>query len=58
MLQGNKYKIGSIANINPQARRGGIVTLYRLGVVSIESVYEAQATLNVLHVTFDSDKHQ
>ena len=55
-LQGDKYKIGAIENLHEDARRGGIVTLYRLGQVSIQNCYSAKSTFNALHVTFESGK--
>lgn len=56
ILQGDKYKVGTITNYTNE-RRGGIVTLYRLGQISIKNCYAAQSTFNILSVTFESGKH-
>ena len=49
-LQGDKYKIGVVTNNYQEERRGGIVTLYRLGIVTVQDCYRATATFNILHV--------
>ncbi len=49
--------IGVIENVYEESRRGGLVILYRLGIVTIKECYKAPATFSALQVEFKSGKH-